>query len=623
MNENQITQEPIEIDIDRSVYEEPYVVKDGCLYEEVTTKNKTEYVKLADFVPTLKAEITYDDGTEEKKKFLISAVHKSGDVLSEQLVSADDMQTMKWLLQRWGQQGAAPPKQNTLARISYAIMQTKAEYRKETVYAQTGWKKIGGEYVFLMPNENSPYTVELQGKLNRYGFSKKCSPDEPVLVSSMLEKSIAPDRVMLPLLAVTFLSPLNHFLKMGGCEPKFVTALVGKTGSRKSTLAALFLSFFGKFTASDLPMSFHDTANSILSNIYYLKDVLTCIDDFHPSGHFQEKEMKDIAQNISRYYGDRIGRARLNSKAELQASKPPTGNALITAEFSPEISESGCARYFTIELDDDEVDLDELSRYQRYAEQNLLSGIMMTYIEWIKVTYLGDTDSFVKKLSEMFLNFRTDFITKLTERKIKFHSRVPDMLSHLKIGLTVLLEFLLAAEFIGQDDRKRYEHNLVEILLQTTSASAEQIIEEQPVTKFCEKLTSLLDSGRCYVETRGSDCSPRQKNCIGLVDEKYYYLFMDSAHSEVRQLCSSQGEHFSISKKELLKQMRKDGILVSKSNRNTISIRDSSGVINVTMLDKSKVAQRMSRDMCPTSTPVESLPEPLHESAAQGNVAQV
>ena len=87
-----------------------------------------------------------------------------------------------------------------------------------------------------------------------------------------------------------------------------MTALIGKTGSRKSTLAALFLSFFGKFSASDLPMSFHDTANSILSNIYYLKDVLTCIDDFHPSGMFHEQEMKSIAQNISRYYGDRIGR---------------------------------------------------------------------------------------------------------------------------------------------------------------------------------------------------------------------------------------------------------------------------------------------------------------------------
>ncbi len=85
MNENQIAQEPIETGIDRSVYEQPYIVKDGCLYEEVTVKNKTEYVKLADFVPVLKAEITYDDGTEEKKKFLISAVHKSGDVLTDQL----------------------------------------------------------------------------------------------------------------------------------------------------------------------------------------------------------------------------------------------------------------------------------------------------------------------------------------------------------------------------------------------------------------------------------------------------------------------------------------------------------------------------------------------------------
>ena len=623
MNENQIAQEPIETGIDRSVYEQPYIVKDGCLYEEVTVKNKTEYVKLADFVPVLKAEVTYDDGTEEKKKFLISAVHKSGDVLSEQLVSADEMMSMKWLLQRWGQQGAAPPKQNTLARISYAIMQTKAEYKKETVYAQTGWKLIDGEYVFLMPNENSPYTVELQGKLNRYRFVSKCSPDEPVLVSAMLEKSIAPDRVMLPMLALTFLSPLCHFLKEAGCEPKFVTALIGKTGSKKSTLAALFLSFFGRFTASDLPMSFHDTANSILSNIYYLKDVLTCIDDFHPSGHFQEKEMKDIAQNISRYYGDRIGRARLNSKAELQASKPPTGNALITAEFSPEISESGCARYFTIELDDDDVDLDELSRYQRYAEQDLLSGIMMTYIEWLKEKYLNDADGFVKKLSELFLEYRTDFITKLTDRKIKFHSRVPDMLSHLKLGLVMLLEFLIDTEFIGSDDQRKYLNNLDEILLQTTSVSAEQIIEEQPVTKFCDKLTSLLDSGRCYVETRGSDCSPRQKNCIGLADDRYYYLFMDSAHSEVRQLCSSQGEHFSISKKELLKQMRKDGILVSRSSRNTISIRDSGGVINVTMLDKQKIAQRLSRDLCPPSPSVESLPESQQSSTAQGNVAQV
>lgn len=625
MNEtlNEIQNEQIPTEIDDSVYEQPYLVKDGCLYEEVKIKNKTEYVKLADFVPVLKAEVTYDDGTEPKKKFRVAATHKTGDVLDEQLVSAEEMMTMKWLLQRWGQQGAAQPRQNVHQKICHAIMSPKEKPVRETIYTQTGWKLIDGEYVFLMPNENSKYTVELQGKLKRYRFVSKCTPDEPVLLCDMLDNTIAPERVMLPLTAVTFLSPLGHFLKEAGCEPKFVTALIGKTGSRKSTLAALFLSFFGRFTASDLPMSFHDTANSILANSYYLKDVLTCIDDFHPSSSYQEKEMNTIAQNISRYYGDRTGRGRLNSKIEIQDSKPPTGNAVITAEFAPSISVSGSARYFCLELNSDDVDLKELSVYQRCAEQNILSGIMMTYLDWLKEKYLNDADSFEKKLSEMFLKFRKDYLVSLTGKQIAFHSRVPDMLSHLRIGLVMLLEFLLDTEFIGSDDQKRYLDNLDEILLENVQSSAELILEEDPVTKFCEKLTSLLDSGRCYVETRGSDYSIRQKNCIGLQDDRYYYLFMDSAHSEVRQLCSNQGEQFTISKKELLRQMRKDGLIVSKTNRNTVSIRESGGVINVTMLDKEKIAQRLSRDLCPPSPSVDKLPEPIPDSASQGNVAQV
>jgi hypothetical protein len=110
----------------------------------------------------------------------------------------------------------------------------------------------------------------------------------------MLENGLLPQRVMLPLLAVTFLSPLEHFLKAASCEPKFITALVGKTGTRKSTTAALMCSFFGSFTASTLPMSFHDTANSILSNIYSLKDVLTCVDDLHPNGVYGDSEIKAL-----------------------------------------------------------------------------------------------------------------------------------------------------------------------------------------------------------------------------------------------------------------------------------------------------------------------------------------
>lgn len=584
--------------IDETVYNDPYVVKSNCLYEMVQVKDQVVPMKLADFVPTLISEITRDDGTEQKKMFKVGAVHKSGIKLSEQIVSADEMQNMKWLLNRWGALGAAQPKQNVLSKICHAIMLTKGEVKFETMYLQIGWKKINGEYVFLMPTQNSPFTVELQGKLKNYSFTEKGSQEDLIYLSAMLENSFAPQCVMLPLLAVTFLCPLNHFLKSAGCEPKFVTALIGKTGSRKSTLAALFLSFFGKFSASDLPMSFHDTANSILSNIYYLKDVLTCIDDFHPSGMFHEQEMKSIAQNISRYYGDRIGRARLNSKAELQSSKPPTGNAIITAEYTPEISVSGSARYFNIELNENDVQLDDLSEYQQLANDGVLCGIMQSYIEWIKNVYLDDESAFVKTLEDVFLKYRKFYLDRLCANRIKFHNRTPDMLAHLKIGFAFLLVFLKSKNQINKSELDKFEKVFDEIVLKAVSANAEIIELENPTTRFCEKLKSLLDSGRCYVETKGLDSTPRQRNCIGLQDDEHYYLFADTTHSEVRKLCAEQGEHFSISKNELLRQLRKEGLLLSRTSRNTVSVRDNSNtVVNVAMLNKLKMEERLSGDL--------------------------
>jgi len=73
----------------------------------------------------------------------------------------------------------------------------------------------------------------------------------------------------------------------------------------------LFLSFFGRFNSSDLPLSFRDTANSIMYNAFSLKDVLTCIDDFHPSGRKEAAKLTETAQLIMRGYGDRIGRGKL------------------------------------------------------------------------------------------------------------------------------------------------------------------------------------------------------------------------------------------------------------------------------------------------------------------------
>ena len=95
---------------------------------------------------------------------------------------------------------------------------------------------------------------------------------------------------------------------------------------------------------------------------------------------------------------------------------------------------SGSARYFNIELNENDVQLDDLSEYQQLANDGVLCGIMQSYIEWIKNVYLDDESAFVKTLEDVFLKYRKFYLDRLCANRIKFHNRTPDMLAHLKIG---------------------------------------------------------------------------------------------------------------------------------------------------------------------------------------------
>lgn len=575
---------------DKTIYNEPYCVKDGCLYEAVERKGNVTMVRLCDYVPVLKSEITFDDGTERRKAFEVGAVHSNGTTMPMVTVGADEMNGMKWLIEKWGSLGSYSPANNTPGKIRHAIMSTKSDVEFKTVYSQTGWRRIGERYEFLMPSADSPFTVELQGKLNAYQWRETASADKLFYLAALLENGLLPQRVMLPLLAVTFLSPLEHFLKEAGCEPKFITALVGKTGTRKSTTAALMCSFFGSFTASTLPMSFHDTANSILSNIYSLKDVLTCVDDLHPNGTHGDAEMKNTAQNLSRFYGDRIGRARLNSKIELQPSRPPTGMCLITAEYVPEISQSGLARYFMVEIKANDIDLALMTEYQQIAADGVLASIMHSYVDWLRETYLGDDEKFVQSLSDTFKKYRTELTAEMLSRCNPFHTRVPDTLAHLMIGFDFLLAFLSAKGEIGSQDTANYKLSFRNIIL-TNAVRNNSIVENENYSyQFCDKLKSLLDSGRCSVNFMGNDSDINRKGFIGFEDDSNYYLIMNAALSEVMKLAREMGESFSVGKNSLIQQLVDDGIIVTRGKRNTTTVRVSdTKQMSVAVLDKSKM----------------------------------
>ena len=566
-------------------YAQQYKIVDHCLLETRNSKQGPYDRKLCNFTPWIVTEITRDDGVETTTRIRLRGIHQSGRSLPEIEIPASELAGFNWLAQHWGMDCILEVGQSVKDSVRYAIQTTAEHAERRTVYAVTGWRRIDGEYHFLMPGDDD-CSVALPGKMNGY-FMEYSYDMTDIQVAASLLHQLVPEEILFPLLAFTFLSPLNHFLKHAGCEPKFVLFLVGKTGSRKSTLAALFLSFFGRFTGAELPLSFRDTANSILYHTFALKDMLTCIDDLHPSSRIEEQKMNATAQAVMRAYGDRTGKGRLRADASPMESRPPQGNAIITAEFAPDIGESGTARYFALELKAGDVNLEILSHFQSAAAAGVLSRCMCGFLEWLKSRFFADSDleqEFLRVLRLWFVERRDAF----SKSGVRCHGRVPETVAWLQLGMDFFLLFLKETGCLTDDECAEIQSRFKIMLYRLAAKQSESIEEDRPTHKFIRKLYALIESGLACVLSKNhlSDFIPG--NCIGYEDEDYFYLHNEIVHKAVRKLCEEQGETFTVSSKSLLKALAEEGFIETASGQNTRSVRIGGKSKRVVCLIKSR-----------------------------------
>ena len=552
-------------------YAQQYFVKDNCLFEIGNNKQGSYTKKLCNFVPGATREIMKDDGISFERYVQLGGVHQSGRQLPEITIPAEDVEGLSWIVKYWGMDCILEPGLKTKASVWNAIQSTALDMERITVFATTGWRHVDGNWRYLLPGDEQ-YTVELPGKMHGYGMERSYNRLDIQTAASLLWQPLAPEEIMLPLLSFTFLSPLNHFLKAAGCEPKFVMLLSGKTGSRKSTLAALMLSFFGKFTASELPLSFRDTANSILLNAFSLKDVLTVIDDLHPSSRMEEPKMNGTAQAIMRAYGDRTGKGRLRADSTPMESRPPQGNAIITAEFAPDIGESGTARYFALELKEKDVDLETLTAFQNEADDGTLQRCMFAYTEWLRENFLFSEESvrdFQKYLHSRFLFYRDEF----RKGGIQCHGRVPETAAQLEIGIEFFLRFLHERGGFADEWCHGIFERFQSILTRLARKQSDSIDEDKPTHKFICKIYALLESNQAHLLERNDTNELGFGTCLGYQDAEFLYLYNEVAHKMVRKFCEDQGENFSCSPRRLMKALAEEGLIEPGTTQNTRPLR--------------------------------------------------
>ena len=536
----------------------PFEIRDNCLYVTTTSKRGSSTMKVCNFVPRIVSEKTVDDGAVVEKSLVLSGVHADGSTLPKVEVTGADLSNFNWLLDKWGAKCIIEVGQSRKDHLRYYIQTTAEEAEQSTEYHVTGWKKINGEWHFLLPGDSN-INVVLIGKLRHYCGADVDDLYDLIDAYNLYEKPPVSSIIIHPLIAFAFLTPLNEFLKQAGCMPKFVLFITGRTGTRKSTIAALILSFFDQFTSSDLPMSFRDTANSIIANAFTLKDVMTCIDDFYPSDNTEMKKLNATAQTVMRAYGDRTGRARLRSDSTLMGSRPPQGNAIITGELCPDIGESGTARYFSLELKEEDVDLGSLSFCQSEAADGAYRRTMYAYTEWLKRRYLCD-DSHVEKLKDKLLNWHKTYRNDYYHHNLTSHGRLPETVACMMIGMRFFLQFLKENCVIKQEDQEVELELFRKELYALADLQSESVEQDKPANIFIRKLYALMESGVIVLKRKGEPGEYTPSFHSGLEDDTYLMIHPDSVHRQVKKLCSDAGEAFPFTMRAIMKALVEEGI---------------------------------------------------------------
>ncbi len=541
-----------------------YPVINNCIFEERQyAGGRVQRSRLCNFAPVILQQTTYTDGFETRTVLRLCGMHSDGRELPEIDIDAEELASFAWVIKHWGADCVLEPGYSVKEKLRYAIQTTAVGSERRYIYGHTGWKRTGRGLEYLMPG-GGVSTVKLPAKMSGYCMEAELQPGDISCAWQLMESTVAPRGILRCLTAFAFLSPLNYFLRKALCEPKSVLFLTGRTGCGKSSLAALFLSYFGNFTGSTLPMSFQDTANSILHNSFLLKDVLTCVDDYHPASRRTENAMKDTAQRVLRAYGDRTGRGRLAADATAIESRPPRGNAIVTAEFAPDVGESGTARYLDLRMDSRDIDFEALGRFQMAAADGCLRRCMYAYIRWIKARCAseGGEERFVKSLGQSFGKLRSGFRGAAGG----VHGRVPEALAWLQIGMDAFLSFMQAEGIIDACHQGEVREEFAAALLSYAGAQARSISHDKPGYVFIRKLMALVESGQLVLLSRDNKAGILPQGCVGYEDGQFYYIFGETALREVKRLCEAQNESFGISYKALTRSLAEDGILLPEPN---------------------------------------------------------
>ena len=548
-----------------------YIVRNGKLWNIANNKPSS----ISNFIVFVRNKINYTNGIDNIVKYQLECHILDNPSLELPLltVDLDNYSNMKFLdgsvWENSAYFSAGKLNQDRQKEVMKIISRdTMQEY---TIFANTGFERIDGNLCYLYHEGVIGNVQNVSVDLSDEGLERYCFTDKDFDIKQALQRSlscldVADYNITVPLLATIFLSPLTSILRENGISPNFIVFVQGKSGTRKSSLAATFLSHFGNFDSDTFPTTFRDSYNSIEKTAYILKDTTNIIDDYNPSVDGFKKLA--IIDSIFGAYGDRVGRKRLNKDITTKKAYIPRGLCIVTGEMIPEVAQSRIARAIIVNIKQNSINLTKLSELQENKEE--LAYCMMNYIRWL----IDNEKSIIEYAKSTFKELRK-------KQKSDVHGRTSDISRVLWIGFTLFTRFLCDYEVIDTAYKNKLDIEASKVLDELENSQTQYVSELKPTDLFYDAFEELLNTNAIAV-ININEYNPNWKymttNIAGYYDElkRVYYLYPDTVFNAVeKHYNNSSNKKFPVNAKTLWRYMAEEGLLerglsYEKQNRYTV-----------------------------------------------------
>lgn len=521
------------------------------------------------------SEITRVNGVDNEIVFEIIASNVRGDLLHRIRVNASDFNSLNWIIKNYGCNLAITSGQTVKQKLLTGITLTGLNCNREKVFTHTGYIYQDNKPVnFLHAGGDllgdQSIKTDIDKTLSRYQMLQPGNDQEnkQSIINCLGLLGVHDYSVTYPLLAFSGLSAISPIIRTVIGKTGFCLYLQGKTQSGKSTIASLFTSLFGRFSATTPPCSFNATSNAIRELSFISKDLPLWIDDANPVKDKNEQRKQDnIKQDIARSAGDNSTRIKLNSDSTIKAIHPPRCYYLITGEDSFDIGQSGLARVFTVSVKRCRKDIKQL---QQFALKGELSRATACYIQFI-----------IDHYELMQITFENIYNSNLVNLANKFgECRLTTQTALLMSSLYCLLYFCSHTGVITSDQATELYNQGCYHIEQVSQGIEQQIVNSDPVNQYLSALSDVLTTGQKYIINLNDnkfDTWFLSDDIIGYCDQEYIYLSSTLAYKTVCEQLQVQNSFFSIGKTTIQKQLFEKGYLISDQVNNVSIVKNIHG----------------------------------------------